>query len=34
MWQFPGGVKGTDGGYIALLDYLVNAVAKALAANK
>ena len=32
--QFPGGVKGTDGGYIALLDYLVNAVAKALAANK
>ena len=29
--QFPGGVKGTDGGYIALMDYLVNAVAKALA---
>ena len=29
--QFPGGVKGTEGGYIALLDYLVNAVAKALA---
>jgi zinc/manganese transport system substrate-binding protein len=31
--QFPGGVKGTEGGYIALLDYLVNAVAKALAAK-
>ena len=22
--QFPGGVKGTEGGYIQLLDYLVN----------
>jgi len=32
--QFPGGVKGTDGGYIALLDYLVNSVAKALAGTK
>ena len=32
--QFPGGVKGTEGGYIALMDYLVNSVAKALAANK
>ena len=32
--QFPGGVKGTEGGYIALMDYLVNAVAKALAAGK
>ena len=31
MTQFPGGVKGTEGGYIALMDYLVNAVAKALA---
>jgi zinc/manganese transport system substrate-binding protein len=31
--QFPGGVKGTEGGYFALLDYLVNAVAKALAGN-
>ncbi len=29
--QFPGGVKGTEGGYIALMDYLVHAVAKALA---
>ena len=29
--QFPGGVKGTEGGYIALMDYLVNSVAKALA---
>ena len=32
--QFPGGVKGTEGGYIALMDYLVNSVAKALAATK
>lgn len=29
--QFPGGVKGTEGGYIDLLDYLVNAIAKAMA---
>jgi zinc/manganese transport system substrate-binding protein len=29
--QYPGGVKGSDGGYIAMMDYLVNAVAKALA---
>ena len=28
--QFPGGVKGTEGGYIALMDYLVNSMAKAL----
>ncbi len=32
--QFPGGVKGTEGGYIALLDYLVNSVANALAGKK
>jgi zinc/manganese transport system substrate-binding protein len=32
--QFPGGVKGTEGGYIALMDYLVNSVAKALAGTK
>jgi hypothetical protein len=32
--QFPGGVKGTEGGYIPLMDYLVNAVAKALAGGK
>lgn len=31
--QFPGGVKGTEGGYIALVDYLVNALAKTLAAG-
>jgi zinc/manganese transport system substrate-binding protein len=31
--QFPGGVKGTEGGYIALMDYLVSSVAKALAAQ-
>jgi zinc/manganese transport system substrate-binding protein len=29
--QFPGAVKGTEAGYIALMDYLINAVAKALA---
>jgi zinc/manganese transport system substrate-binding protein len=32
--QFPGGVKGSEGGYIALMDYLVNAVAKALAGKQ
>lgn len=32
--QFPGGVKGTEGGYIALQDYLVNSLAKALAEKK
>lgn len=28
--QFPGGLKGTEGGYIELLDYLVTTLAKAL----
>jgi len=28
--QYPGGVKGTEGGYIEMMDYLVNALAKAL----
>jgi zinc/manganese transport system substrate-binding protein len=28
--QFPGGVKGTEGGYIPMMDYLVGAIAKAL----
>jgi len=32
--QFPGGVKGTEGGYIQLLDYLVNSVSHALAGSK
>jgi zinc/manganese transport system substrate-binding protein len=32
--QFPGGVKGTEGGYVQLLDYLVNSLAKALAEKK
>ena len=32
--QFPGGVKGTEGGYVALQDYLVNSLAKALAEKK
>jgi zinc/manganese transport system substrate-binding protein len=31
--QFPGGIKGTDAGYIALIDYLVNSLARALAGN-
>lgn len=29
--QFPGGVKGTEGGYIQLIDYLVNSISSALA---
>jgi zinc/manganese transport system substrate-binding protein len=28
--QFPGGVKGSDGGYIAMMDYLVSSIATAL----
>ena len=32
--QFPGGVKGTDNGYIELMDYDVNELAKALAGGK
>lgn len=32
--QFPGGVKGTESGYIVLMDYLVNSLAKALGAKK
>ena len=32
--QFPGGIKGTEGGYIPLLDHLVNAISRALAAKK
>jgi zinc/manganese transport system substrate-binding protein len=32
--QFPGGIKGTEGGYIPLMDYLVNALSHALAAKK
>lgn len=28
--QFPGGVRGTEAGYIQMMDYLVNAVSKAL----
>ena len=32
--QFPGGVKGTEGGYIELMDYLVNSLAKALVEKK
>ena len=28
--QFPGGVKGTEGGYLELMDYLVTSLAKAL----
>jgi len=29
--QFPGGVKGTEAGYLELMDYLVNTLARALA---
>jgi zinc/manganese transport system substrate-binding protein len=32
--QFPGGVKGTEGGYLALMDYLVNSLATALGEKK
>jgi zinc/manganese transport system substrate-binding protein len=32
--QFPGGVKGTEGGYIALMDYLVNSLAAAMGGKK
>src|SRR5215831_11399219 len=32
--QFPGGIKVTEGGYIQLMDYLVNGIAHALAATK
>ena len=32
--QFPGGVKGTEAGYIPMMDYLVNATAKALATKQ
>ena len=31
--QFPGGVKGTEGGYIQLIDHVVNAITHALAAK-
>ncbi len=32
--QYPGGVKGTEDGYIPLMDYLVNSLAKALGEKK
>jgi ABC-type Zn uptake system ZnuABC Zn-binding protein ZnuA len=32
--QFPGGIKGTEGGYLALMDYLVNTISRALAGQK
>ncbi|MBI2572158.1 MAG: zinc ABC transporter substrate-binding protein [Candidatus Schekmanbacteria bacterium] len=31
--QYPGGVEGTDGGYVELIDYLVRAIAQALEAG-
>ncbi len=31
--QFPGGVKGTEGGYIELMDYLVSSFARVLGAS-
>ncbi len=32
--QFPGGIKGTEGGYVPLIDHVVKAVAQALAGTK
>jgi zinc/manganese transport system substrate-binding protein len=32
--QYPGGVKGSEGGYVALIDYLVKSLATALAGAK
>ena len=32
--HFPGGVKGTEAGYVELIDYLVDAVTKALGETK
>jgi len=32
--QMPGGVKGTESGYLALMDYLVNSMAKAFGEKK
>ena len=32
--QFPGGVKGTEGGYIPMMDYLVNSIARTFAGKK
>ncbi len=32
--QFPGGIKGTEGGYIELIDTLVNSIARALEQQK
>lgn len=32
--QFPGAIKGTEQGYIALMDYLVDGLAKAFAGHK
>ena len=32
--QFPGGIKGTDGGYVTLMDHVVNAVARALGQSR
>jgi len=34
LLEFPGGIKGTEGGYIPLMDYLVNSISRALAAKK
>lgn len=31
--QFPGGIKGTEGGYLELMDYLVKSLAQALKEN-
>jgi zinc/manganese transport system substrate-binding protein len=31
--QYPGGVKGTEGGYVQLMDYLVKAISQALSSQ-
>jgi zinc/manganese transport system substrate-binding protein len=32
--HFPGGVKGTDGGYVQLMDYLIKSISQALETRK
>ena len=34
LTQYPGGIKGTEGGYIELMDFIVGSLARALAAAK
>jgi ABC-type Zn uptake system ZnuABC Zn-binding protein ZnuA len=32
--QFPGGIKGTEGGYVTLMDHLVDAIARGLGQSR